>query len=557
MAYVQPDTIIKLCRGVKNDPRYENTIYFDDASAQYTYFNGKAAYTFSNQSYQRKERGKIRVQTGYDNVYDCNYLMYQNSAFNDKWFYAFINSVEYINNNVVEIDFEIDVLQTWLFEFSMGSCFIERQHTRTDAIGEHLLPEDIAVTDWKYGTEITCDPFDPSISTDNLPKVVFALTEDANAMTGGNMNYPSIKYSGSGIYNGLYLYGFDVPYQGITPDPDPNVFLNHIVAANKASGIVSVFMCPGGFAPVMKINPITGYPYLPQNIPYNNPFHWEVTKETSWTYSYQNKQGPRNKKLYTFQFNKLIITDHDEANAEYAFERFQGTYCDFYVYASICPTPEFSCIPYNYKSAQGAGDSYIHQLTSHGYPQCSWSSDAYQEWVAQNKYKLVLGVGESVSLAGASAALSAVTANPVAAAGSAISPIGKISNALGTMLTLKTLPPQLHGSVGQNVNISSRAIGFHCIHARAIDECLAAADDYFDLFGYKVCRHGMPATNNRKGWTYTKTVGAICLPTQASGRLRSVPADDARKIEQIFDNGVRWWVNGDNIGNYSIDNSPW
>ena len=35
-----------------------------------------------------------------------------------------------------------------------------------------------------------------------------------------------------------------------------------------------------------------------------------------------------------------------------------------------------------------------------------------------------------------------------------------------------------------------------------------------------------------------------------------VKVDDGAKIEQIFDNGVRFWKNHANIGNYSLNNSP-
>ena len=38
-------------------------------------------------------------------------MMFQNSAYGDKWFYAFITSVEYVNDVTSNISFEIDVMQ--------------------------------------------------------------------------------------------------------------------------------------------------------------------------------------------------------------------------------------------------------------------------------------------------------------------------------------------------------------------------------------------------------------------------------------------------------------
>ena len=54
--------------------------------------------------------------------------------------------------------------------------------------------------------------------------------------------------------------------------------------------------------------------------------------------------------------------------------------------------------------------------------------------------------------------------------------------------------------------------------------------------------------NARPYWTYVKTLG--CSVDGA------IPADDASAIENIFNKGVRFWKNHNNIGNYSLDNSP-
>lgn len=90
----------------------------------------------------------MRVGLSADACYDCNYLMFQNSGFGSKWFYAFITSVEYVNNAVTEISFEIDVMQTWFFNYSVGECFIEREHSASDEIGENLVPETVNVGEY-------------------------------------------------------------------------------------------------------------------------------------------------------------------------------------------------------------------------------------------------------------------------------------------------------------------------------------------------------------------------------------------------------------------------
>ena len=67
--------------------------------------------------------------------------MFQNTSFGIKWFYAFITNVEYINNETSEITIEIDVMQTWHFDYTVNQCFVEREMAATDDIGGNLVPE--------------------------------------------------------------------------------------------------------------------------------------------------------------------------------------------------------------------------------------------------------------------------------------------------------------------------------------------------------------------------------------------------------------------------------
>ena len=76
MSYIAPNTIIKLLNDCPLDNTYDHTIYFNSLVAQQTYFEGLAKYTFSENSYQRVNKGRMRLQVCADNIYDCNYLMF-------------------------------------------------------------------------------------------------------------------------------------------------------------------------------------------------------------------------------------------------------------------------------------------------------------------------------------------------------------------------------------------------------------------------------------------------------------------------------------------------
>ena len=72
---------------LEND--YKNTLYFTSKENQHSYFASKVVKSYEDFSYQRKDQ-KIRIPEAYDTIYNCNYVMYQNTAYSNKWFYAFI-----------------------------------------------------------------------------------------------------------------------------------------------------------------------------------------------------------------------------------------------------------------------------------------------------------------------------------------------------------------------------------------------------------------------------------------------------------------------------------
>ena len=100
---IQPNSVIKLCSGVPIDSSYKDTIYFVSREAQKTYFESKVIRTMDKASFQRinGQQGVVRMNAGAENIYNCNYMMFQNTNYTTKWFYAFITNIEYVNDNVV------------------------------------------------------------------------------------------------------------------------------------------------------------------------------------------------------------------------------------------------------------------------------------------------------------------------------------------------------------------------------------------------------------------------------------------------------------------------
>lgn len=63
----------------------------------------------------------------YDELIKYNYCMYQNKNYSNKWFYAFITGMRYVNDNTTFINIQTDVWQTWQFDLVFKRSFVERE----------------------------------------------------------------------------------------------------------------------------------------------------------------------------------------------------------------------------------------------------------------------------------------------------------------------------------------------------------------------------------------------------------------------------------------------
>ena len=82
-----------------------------------------------------------------EDLTQCNYLMYQNKDISDKWYFAFIDNVQYNSLNSVIISHSIDVWQTYQFDITYYKNLILRAHVAksADTVGRWLAPEPISV----------------------------------------------------------------------------------------------------------------------------------------------------------------------------------------------------------------------------------------------------------------------------------------------------------------------------------------------------------------------------------------------------------------------------
>ena len=542
--YIEPSTNIKLLHNVPLDTTYDHTIYFEDGSSQFNYFSNLTKYDLASYSYQRVRRGYARVGIVADNLYDCNYMMFRNINFGQKWFYAFIKSVEYINNECSEIEFEIDVIQTWLFDFSLDQCFIERNHTITDVVGQNIVPEPVECGEYVFNEEIT-HPF----SLTDMAVIVGVLDVDQSTVSGKTYD---------GIYGACTLTAFNAnDSQGI------NNYLAEFVQAYD--NVVTIYMLPKSF--IAGEPDLTGGYTIPdtsgavRNIVTFNPIQSGDTLD---------HHTPKNNKLYTYPYNFFHVDNHSGEELTLRYEFFEDYTPRLECDGTITQPIKAVCYPVGYKGVPEYSELSgwrvlpTESLTLNNFPLCSWNMDSYQAWIAQNALPIATtligtAIGAGVGSFSAGSIGTAVTlASPIGPAKFRDNPADPIvkQSAITDITSLLTQNYKasiaadiMKGSFNNgSVNCANSKQDFWCGRMSVSQQYAQMIDDFFTRYGYAIHRIDTPNVSSRPHWNYIKTVGCT-----ATG---SVPADDMKRICQIHDNGITYWKNGNEIGNYSLDNSP-
>lgn len=523
-----PTSKLYICSNVRLNSDYIHSIYFPDIESQENYFSGKVVYTFSDYTYLRKS-WNIKVNATMVQARKWNYLYFINDT--KRWYY-FITNIEYKNDQCVELTLELDVIQTYMFDWSLSKCFIEREHVKNDEIGANLVEEDIEI-----GEIIT---FHQSLIDLSEMCILIMSTFNPNATTESSTT-TVLGLSYHGVFSGVGIYA--VPISNYSKW---SAKLCDLDRWGKSDGIISMWMYPSSLVQLK-----SGYTWSDDNVckPVQTVSNWEYTDTRNERLS---GYSPRNNKLYCYPYNFLYVSNNTGGGAVYKYEHFTNPEnFNFRIAGALSPDANVFLYPRNYK---GCVDNYDEGLTLSGFPTCAWNQDVYKLWLAQNQNQqnmslissgLKIGAGILTTAVGG---LSGSLAGVGGGAMTSVSGVLDIQNMLAQRKDKEIQPPQAKGGHSVSVNVALNCHTFVLKQQCVTKEYANIIDGYFDLYGYAVKQVKLPSLKNRKNWTYLKTVGCHVYGNFC--------VDDKKKIERIFDNGITFWVNGDSIGNYSLENTP-
>ena len=541
-SYIPPVGQIDLMTGVPLNPKQEDTMRFTSTQNRDLYFNHYIFAHFEEQTFSRPGKGVVRIASDSESLYKCNYMRFKNiPAFGTQWIYAFVTNVEYVNLNTADITYIIDDLVTWFPQCELKECFVDREIPATDNLYEHLVPESFELGDYVCNYLQTLD-------FSNDLAIVFCVTSDEMGDFYSDIDNPEDGYSH--LTNGLLsplayrVYDMTMPFAMQSAYLTLYAYQHNGVADNIVSIQYVPKVCTEGINSDEEAEQHTFNVTIPE-------IH------TSDLDGYR----PRNKKLFSYPYCFLVVSNNSGQTAEYKYElmkKINEFEAQFFYYASCFGQPAIFLYPETY---QGEYDNFDSGLMLTNFPIVPWQNDAFQAYLAQNKASLTTGIlcsavesatGILTSTAqgaifggGAGAAMNLITSGIGALTGSAEANM----KAMAKIQDAKAIPNTVHGQMqSDGINLAMHRVQFDFKNMTIRQEMARTIDNFFSMYGYAIHKIKIPDIKSRPFWNYVKTNG--CVVTGP------VPASALANISSIFDRGIRFWQDALSIGNYELDNSP-
>lgn len=568
--YIEPNSDIIILKNIPLDNTYDHTIYFETKTAQHDWFYLYRKFEFNKYSYQRLNRKYIKVEKKADDLYDCNYMMYRNTAYGNKWFYAFIKTVEYVNDNVTQIEYEIDVMQTWHFDYELGDSFVIREHSASDNIGENLIPEDVPIGDYVIAQEndVIWKNSDPNSGQLGDYEWVIVAVSPFDMLGDSVPDGITATYQ----YSGLNYIVF-VDDAQLSAETKFKTWMRIMNANGRLDTIFNIFY---GFKEFL-VDPdfsALGKPRATPNVieklipQYTLKFKNDYNKPDTGTGA-DEPYYPHNNKLYTYPYNFLKLTDYRGNEVDYKYEYFSQTYSmghgsavgyKFILTGDVSPSPSVIATPDQYLKYEGLGQkrNYDYSFVLDRFPQCTWSGDAFTAWFAQTQYKtsgalLAMTLGQGLRGV-ANGLMGYLSGDSLPKSESGAPYIGNQINSVMAHLGAQAgeavrRGTNVYGNESGSLAMAMNKFGIFACNVKIRKEYAKIIDKYFDRFGYKTMTTKVPNRHVRLAWTYTQTLGCVLS-------LSNLPADDAKKVCSIYDKGITFWDSYARIGEYDQTNTP-
>lgn len=584
---------IRIMKGITWNRDYAHTRYFDTKEQQTSYMLTREVVEQMDEANIVRIEGRhyIQVKGQIDKYWNANYLMFQNTEFNSKWFYAFITKIEYIQKNLTRIYFDIDIFQTWHFDVTWKPSFVIREHrplwnsdgspvinTVDEGLDYGSIMETVSIENYV--------PFDDVFFLVIVSKNVMhedstikgKITPVLNGSPQPLSFYvhpfrldgtsPKVSFGGDGIT----ISNVDDVLKAIYADEDAvnNIvslyITEHIGENNSYDGTnLSFDSSRYGIVTVTQVenpsNPDDLFTTL-----YMTGVPRYATSAKSFGNKYTGYRSVKESKLLMSPYTSLILDDLKGNRVEFKNEYINANDLTIAVLGSVGTDNKIAYSISNYGN-RGLADSQERRWASIESALLNTNpndvpiiTDLLSAYLQGNRNSLAVQKS-SIQFNGAMNALGGV-ANTVGSAmqgdiGGAIgSGLGVVQGAGNAVLEIQgmeakqkdisNIPPNI-AKQGSNsyFDFGNNLKGVCVIKKQITPEYQKKLEDFFKMYGYKTNEVKIPNFHTRRWWNYVQTNSC-----NVTGNINN---DDLESYKAIFNNGITLWHMND-IQDYSFEN---
>lgn len=560
MPYIAPESLLQIYTGIKLDKFYQNTLFFDTPSEQEKFFDNHQDTLYVNFDIRTKQlidgytfirhtNNAIRIAANVNTLLAANYMRFKNKG--GIWFYCFVDSVEYVNEEETLLTYTVDVIQTY---FIGNSCFgdVIREHTSSDTIGENVIKED----------------FDAQPNTINSPVDTIPIEIGYYILVNSIPSYENGDYilrtPNPTIKNNILSAGYALCYHSsqINPEGGQSEFLEDYSALTRYEGtILSMGVIPAALISDNRVGYSTASGTYNAYKLKNNPLTATVEPYNAKTLP-KNIQGytPLNNKLFTSQFLIGVLNNNRGSQFEFLPElmaQIDGVPTigfTLYITPSIKPSvtiqPTYYGNPINSTLGQHNTDGF--RISIDDFPIGLFSFDTYSTWYNQNKNSIANSyISNGVSTLTSILALAASASTfgiptGVAVGGALASGALKYGATTAKISDMKAAPDRIGGAVVDNDYIYITAgektnnTGFRVYYLSINRENAEMIDAYFSRYGYKINKTKQPEIFKK----FPREIFSYLQCSNATLEYPYMPAEDYAKIVEILNNGITFWKSG-------------
>ena len=461
-----------------------------------------------------KKRNTIRFEGDYKTFAEANYMMLEHeykgeSNYN---FYCFVTQINILNNNVLEVEYEVDVLATYLPYLTIGKSYIVRETSNEDELYSNNQPEELQVKSYILSKRYE----------------MFAA-RDFNS-------YPAGGYLGGPFYVVPYIPNSDGHQMYITNGmASPYVYASFEFSTRGASEMTNFLESLDS----QQVSTVPGIYLMPMAPNTTGALAWDViNKEMVSNFAISTGVIGTDKGNYTVRNKKLMC-------APFCYCRLWSTMGDEVILEpQLCGTDtmtfnitgtfngsgwELSCVP----RYGGNTNAYTKRINWTGSIMTPYSKDAYDEWIAAQgeANRINTAVSSLLLLGGIAATATGVGAGiglPTIVGGST----SLISNIGQSVQASKTPDNGFTGrTYGNLLNLMlEKQCGFEWQYfVPSWDDC-ERIDSFFDSFGYACGVYREPVIYGNPDGNYIQATNMELYGP--------APGYAMQRIREIFARGV-------------------